>query len=122
MSLPVMEADVTAGFHTVCELDEIWEGEVAEFEVAGHDVLIVHRLGGEVVALQALCPHQDISLAEGGFENGVITCRAHLWQFDSRTGAGLNPTDCHLVRYPVRVEDGKVQVSVDGITPFRVGA
>ncbi|MCF4167018.1 Rieske 2Fe-2S domain-containing protein [Zavarzinia compransoris] len=117
-----MTVAVATEFHMVCDLDEVWEGEVAEFEVAGHDVLIVHRAGGEVVALQALCPHQDISLAEGGFENGVLTCRAHLWQFDSATGAGLNPTDCRLARYPLRVVDGKVQISVEGVVPFRVGA
>jgi toluene monooxygenase system ferredoxin subunit len=108
-------------YHAVCELEELWEGEVAEFEVAGHDVLIVHRIGGELAAFQALCPHQDISLAEGGFENGIITCRAHLWQFDSRTGEGVNPSDCRLARYPVSVNDGKVLVSVEGVVPFRVG-
>ncbi|PWR17872.1 2Fe-2S ferredoxin [Zavarzinia compransoris] len=109
-------------YHPVCDLDDIWEGEAVEFEVAGHDILVVHHIGGEVAALQALCPHQDISLAEGSFENGVLTCRAHLWQFDSRSGDGLNPSDCRLARYPVRVRDGKVLVSVDGIAPFRVGA
>lgn len=117
-----MMVDSVRTYRTVCDLDDIWEGEVVEFEVDGHDVLIVHQIGGDVVALQALCPHQDISLAEGSFENGVLTCRAHLWQFDSRSGAGLNPDDCRLAIYPVRVEAGKVMVSVEGITPFRVGA
>ncbi|PWR19239.1 Rieske 2Fe-2S domain-containing protein [Zavarzinia aquatilis] len=117
-----MTVDIAGTYRTVCDLDEIWEGEVVEFEVDGHDILIVHQIGGEVMALQALCPHQDISLAEGSFENGVLTCRAHLWQFDSRSGAGLNPDDCRLALYPVRVEAGKVLVSVEGVTPFRVGA
>ncbi|RJF88844.1 2Fe-2S ferredoxin [Oleomonas cavernae] len=109
-------------FHAVCDLDDVWEGEVTELEVEGHEILIVHQLGGEVIAFQALCPHQDIPLSEGTFEKGVLTCRAHLWQFDSRSGAGINPSDCHLARYPVKVEDNKVLVSVDGIVPVRVGS
>jgi toluene monooxygenase system ferredoxin subunit len=109
-------------FHSVCDIDDVWEGEVAEHEVAGHEILIVHHIGGEVTALQALCPHQNISLAEGSFEKGLLICRAHLWQFDGKSGAGVNPSDCRLARYPLKVEDNKVMVSVDGVVPFRVGS
>ena len=109
-------------FHPVCDVDDLWEGEVAEHEVAGHEILVVHQIGGGVTAFQALCPHQDISLVEGTFDKGVITCRAHLWQFDAKTGAGVNPSDCQLARYPVKVEGDKVHISVDGIVPFRVGS
>lgn len=108
-------------FHPVCDCDELWEGELAEFTVAGHAILLIRQIGGAFVAFQALCPHQDIPLAEGMLDDGVITCRAHLWQFDGKTGAGVNPEDCKLARYPVKVEHDKVHVSVDGVVPVRVG-
>lgn len=108
-------------FHPVCDADALWENELAEFNVDGHEIILVRRIGGDYVAFQALCPHQDIPLVEGAFEDGVITCRAHLWQFDGSTGAGVNPADCRLAQYPVKIEGEKVCVSVEGVVPVRVG-
>jgi toluene monooxygenase system ferredoxin subunit len=40
-----------------------------------------------------------------------LTCGAHEWQFDARTGRGVNPASACLHRYPVRL-DGE-QIFVD---------
>ncbi len=77
------------------------------FDVGGIDVLVI-KDNGAVHAYQARCPHQDIPLIEGRLEKGVLTCRAHLWQFAAATGRGLNPSNCRLERYPVRISDGRV--------------
>ena len=104
-------------FKKICSLDDVWEGEMASFELDGHDVLIIHLDGGKVQAWQAVCPHQDIPLEEGTLEFGVLTCRAHLWQFDVATGCSINPTGCELAGYPVRVEGDDILVDVEGVAP-----
>ncbi len=105
-------------YQTVCSLDDIWEGEMELFTVAGTDVLIVHAPGGEVRAFHPRCPHQDQSLAEGDLDGCVLTCLAHMWEFDVLTGKGVNPTGVALTSYPVKVEDGEVKVV---LTPAGVG-
>ena len=105
-------------FRKACTRDDLWEGEMVEVDVGEHAVLLVCADGGEVRAFQATCPHQDIPLAEGKFDGRVLTCRAHQWTFDAGTGRGINPGDCRLAEYPVRMDGDDVLVEVDGVTPL----
>lgn len=109
-------------FHRVCSLDDLWEGETAGYSVGGHEILLVALPGGVIQAFQGLCPHQDIALAEGALEPGLIVYRAHLWQFDAATGDGVNPRECNLARYPVRIGGEDILVGDEGVEPVRVGA
>lgn len=105
-------------FTKVCTVDDLWEGEMESFKVNGHDIVLVCAEGGEFKAFQGICPHQDIPLAEGKFDGDKIICRAHLWQFDARSGKGINPDDCALAEYPVSVRDDAVLVDTEGVTPL----
>jgi|TARA_B100001540_G_scaffold298984_1_gene302995 toluene monooxygenase system ferredoxin subunit len=98
-------------FQKVCEVDDVWEGEMELFDVNGNEVLIVHSPGMEIRAFSPICPHQEFSLFDGELENCVLTCSAHLWQFDVRTGEGVNPTGTSLTSYPMRVEDNAIWVA-----------
>jgi toluene monooxygenase system ferredoxin subunit len=104
-------------YHRVCAVDELWEGEMAEFEVGGIPVLLVHTAGGHFRALQASCPHQRVPLVEGELQGHVLSCRAHQWEIDARTGRGINPHHAHVALYPIKVEEGQVFVSVIGVAP-----
>jgi toluene monooxygenase system ferredoxin subunit len=107
-------------FEKVCSLDDVWEGDMDSFETAdGCEVLIVCLDGGKVKAFQGICPHQQQALVDGTFENGILTCKAHLWQFDCNTGKGVNPDDCHIAEYPVKVIGEEVHVDVFGVEPFK---
>ena len=97
-----------------CRADELWDGEMESVSVGGKDVLLVKH-GGEFVAFQGNCPHQSIPLVEGVLEDGVLSCRAHLWQFDVTTGRGINPGNCKLRRYPIRIVDQVVQIGTKAI-------
>ncbi|MDE2372001.1 MAG: Rieske 2Fe-2S domain-containing protein [Burkholderiales bacterium] len=105
-------------YRKVGSLDELWEGEMAEVEVDDHVIVLVCSEGGEVRAFQGICPHQDIPLAEGKFDGKVLMCRAHQWTFDARTGAGINPGDCRLAEYPVKVEGDDILVAIEGVSPL----
>ena len=86
------------------------------FEVDGTPVLLLYPTNGEVTAVQAICPHQNIPLVEGDFDGEkVLTCSAHLWQFDVVACVGINPRHSELARYPVKIEDDTVYVDITGI-------
>ncbi len=104
-------------FERVTTLDDLWEGDMESFTVGGKEILLVHLDGGEVIATQAICPHQQIELVEGELAGATLTCRAHLWQFDLRTCKGINPTHAEIASFPVRVEGEDIYVDPEGDTP-----
>ena len=93
-------------------LDDVWEDDMVGVEVEGTKVLIVN-IGGDLQAYTNVCPHQASALDEGDFDGETITCARHLWEFDARTGRGVNPADATLRRYPCMVnDDGMICVDV----------
>jgi len=108
------EATVQIDWVRAATLDDLWEGEILDVEVEGDSVLLVHHLGGEIKAFQAICPHQEILLADGGWneETGVLTCGGHNWEFDMKKGVGINPSGCRLFEYEVRVEGDDILVGI----------
>ena len=105
-------------FKKICTLDDVWEGDMASFDIDGHEVLIVWPTDGEIRAYQGSCPHQDISLSEGKLVGKVIMCRAHQWTFDSASGQGINPGDCKLAQYPIEIRGDDIYVNTEGVTPM----
>lgn len=109
----------------VCDIDELWDGEMACFRAGDAAVLLV-KLDGGFHAYQARCPHQGVALAEGELENGRLTCRAHRWQFDAATGQGVNPRGAQLNRFPVHVVGRAVLIETElaaaGFAPEPWGA
>jgi toluene monooxygenase system ferredoxin subunit len=91
-------------YQKICSRDDLWEGEMQVFEAGGKEILLVSLEGGAVRAFDPICPHQEQALIEGVFDDGIITCPAHLWQFDADTGLSVNPEGCEMHSYPVRVE------------------
>ncbi len=103
----VTEAD---GFVEVAAEDELWDGEMESYDVDDTEILLV-RVDGEYRAYDGICPHQSSSLVEGRLEGSTLTCSAHEWVFDARTGEGINPRTACLRRREVRIADGSVLVS-----------
>ena len=105
-------------FTSICDAGAVKEGGMGFFVAGKKSVLLVWPEGGEIHAFQGICPHQDIPLSEGKFDGRVVMCRAHQWTFDAKTGAGVNPSDCRLAEYPVKVEGDNVLIEVEGVTPL----
>jgi nitrite reductase/ring-hydroxylating ferredoxin subunit len=96
-------------FAAIAAEDDLWDGEMESCQLGSREVLLV-RLDGEYRAYDGACPHQSTSLALGVLEGSVLTCSAHEWEFDLRTGQGINPRTACLRPWDVRVEDGRVLV------------
>ena len=101
-------------WHRVVDLAEFWEGELYDTQLGDDHVLLVHLPGPEVKAFQGLCPHQEVLLVDGEWNEdaGTLMCGGHRWEFDMRSGQGINPAGCRLYEFPVRIEDDAVMVGV----------
>lgn len=103
-------------FEAIIADAELWDGDMTSRRVDGHDLLLV-RHNGVVYAYENRCAHLGVALSEGRLDGHVLTCRAHHWQYDVRSGAGVNPTTACLRHFPVKIEDGKVFVDVQAPRP-----
>jgi toluene monooxygenase system ferredoxin subunit len=93
----------------VKDLDELWIGEMQATRVDGRPVLLVN-VGGEIRAFEDRCAHKGLPLSEGRLLDGVLTCKAHDWQYDAATGRCLNPCGFALRAIPVEVRDGAIWI------------
>jgi toluene monooxygenase system ferredoxin subunit len=114
MSEVKVAVDAEIKWVEVPEAQDIWEGDILDAEVDGEQVIIVHHLDGSYDAFQGLCPHQEVLLADGKWDENtcVLACPGHLWEFDMKAGEGINPTGSTLYRYPVKENDGVVCVGI----------
>lgn len=77
--------------------------------------IAVFDLGGELVAVDNLCPHQRFPLLhEGEVTDGVVACPMHGWEFDLRSGACVLGGNARLRTWRVAVIDGMVCVEERG--------
>jgi 3-phenylpropionate/trans-cinnamate dioxygenase ferredoxin subunit len=99
-------------FVKVCPLAEVPADGAIAVEIGGTPVAIV-RAGDDVFAVNDICSHAEVSLAEGEVYNGTIECWLHGSCFDLRTGKPTNPPATQPVAtYRVKVEDGDVYVAL----------
>lgn len=101
-------------YRRVADAASLWPGEMKGLLVETTKVLLVN-VGGDVRAYEDSCPHRGVALSCGILEaSGTLTCAMHLWQYDARTGKGLNPRGVALRRLPMKLEDGGIWVEVEG--------
>lgn len=91
----------------VCTIADIAPGELRAFKVHGVTwPVIVTELAGELIACPGVCPHEDVSLADGDLEGTQLRCPGHGYLFDLHTGRCTHDPGLHLRRYPItRVGD-----------------
>jgi nitrite reductase/ring-hydroxylating ferredoxin subunit len=99
--------------HRVASLSDLADESAVRVEVAGTPVCLA-RSQGRVFAVNDVCSHADVSLAEGDVEDGTVECWLHGSRFDLRTGAptGL-PATKPVATYPVTVEGDDVLVEME---------
>jgi 3-phenylpropionate/trans-cinnamate dioxygenase ferredoxin component len=99
---------------SVCPLAELPPGarRIVEWE----DLEIgVFNCGGELLAIEDRCSHDNGPLAEGEFDEATCTveCPRHGSLFDLRTGAPRSlPAYVPVDTFPVLVEDDTVKLEV----------
>jgi len=98
-------------FARVATLSDFWDGEKRCLTVDGYRVLLV-KLDGRVYAYENRCAHRGLPLGSGRLDGSVLTCPVHEWQYDVRSGYGVNPDGARLRAFPLRIEGDAVFVDV----------
>lgn len=105
-------------FFPACPASDVPTGRTKKVRVEGF-ALCLTAVDGRVHACADACPHERVSLGDGGRMDGAeIVCGAHHWRFDVRTGQCSTDAGTTLRRFPVGRKDGWIYVGFwDGDGP-----
>ena len=97
----------------VAKVGELAPGDHRVVDVDGAAV-VVFNLGGQYYAIEDVCTHDGGQLTGGTVEGDEIVCPRHGARFSIRTGDALSaPAYEPVAKFPVRVENGVIQVRDD---------
>lgn len=98
---------------TVAKVGELAPGEFRTVDVDGANVA-VFNVDGQYYAIEDVCTHDGGQLTGGVVEGDEIVCPRHGARFCIRTGRALSaPAYEPAASFPVRVENGEIQVRDD---------
>jgi len=83
---------------------------------AGVAVAVFRNSQDEVFALLDRCPHKGGPLSEGIVHGRHVTCPLHNWVIGLADGEAAGADKGCVRRYPVRLEGGRVLLSVGSIS------
>lgn len=100
-------------WHDVAAQADLFEDAGIAVTVNGTE-LALFSVGGQVYAIDNACSHGPARLCEGWVVGEEIECPLHQGRFSLRTGEATFGPACESVRvWPVRIESGRVRVSLD---------
>ena len=80
---------------------DVPDGAAALVKVDDDLTIAVYRVGDSYYAIDDRCPHKGVSLAKGTFEDAVVTCPAHHFTVDVRTGRSPRNPLMRVRAFPV---------------------
>jgi 3-phenylpropionate/trans-cinnamate dioxygenase ferredoxin subunit len=102
-----------SGWIAVAKEGELPPGEWRAVDAEGARI-VVFNLAGEYYALEDVCTHDGGQLTGGTVAGEEIVCPRHGARFSIKTGAALSaPAYEPTATFPVRVENGEIQVRDD---------
>lgn len=99
----------------VCPLSDLPEGARVTLEHDDVEIVVVN-VGGEILAMEDRCSHDDGDLSEGELDPArcTIECPRHGALFDLRTGRPLTlPAYQPVDTFPVTVDGDTIKLEVD---------
>ncbi|MEX0756016.1 MAG: Rieske 2Fe-2S domain-containing protein [Actinomycetota bacterium] len=105
-------------FVRVGALAEIPDGELRAYELPFGRVAVAH-LGHRLYAVGDTCTHAGCPVSEGSLSDteSAVVCSCHRSVFDLATGEPIDgPATDPLAIYPVRTDDGWVEVATEAGT------
>lgn len=102
-------------YRNVARLEDVPDGRGLRVRVDDIEIGLF-RVDGEIHALENACPHAGDPLSAGSLDGAILTCAAHGWRFDVRTGfRPRDPDGFPIPRFAVRVRSGDVEVDLEEV-------
>jgi nitrite reductase (NADH) small subunit len=96
----------------IANKNEIREGKGKEVHINGQRIALFLS-NNKYYAIEALCRHQDGSLAPGKIEGEVVECPLHFWHYNIRTGELLDYMEgVKLNTFDVEVRKNEIYLDV----------
>jgi nitrite reductase (NADH) small subunit len=104
---------VLAEWVRLCGVGEIpAEGQVKETAANGIAICLAN-IGGELSALDNVCPHRQGPLGQGWIEGESVVCPWHSWTFNTKTGEAEYPVHERVAVFRVKTEGEDVLVKLE---------
>jgi nitrite reductase (NADH) small subunit len=97
---------------TVAKLDDIPRLGSRVVATEAGEVALFRTHDDQVFALRDRCPHKGGPLSQGIVYGHAVACPLHNWSIDLESGQAAPPDVGCARRYPARVEDGVVAISL----------
>jgi nitrite reductase/ring-hydroxylating ferredoxin subunit len=101
----------------VLDAEDLEQATPTAIELQGREICVV-RLQQDIHAFDDACPHRQWPLHLGHLKDGILTCRAHTWEWDVRTGElqRMRAPEC-LTMHEARERDGAIEIRLDQEVP-----
>ena len=97
----------------ICALEDIPQLGSRDVQRGGQSDIAIFRTSEDTVfALEDRCPHKGGALSQGIVCGNKVACPLHDWKISLDTGMAVAPDEGCAARFPVRVESGKVFLSL----------
>ena len=108
------KADEDGFFRLDVPAGAITPNSLYKVKVNGQTVLLT-RVGDQLCAFSAICPHAAADLANGRLIRGQIKCPEHGYTFDIRSGRITWPPDegCRLTRFTVQEANNQIKIKLN---------
>lgn len=93
------------------KLSSLPPGEAMQAEIAGKQYAICN-VGGELHALDGICPHLGGPIGDGALHDHIVVCPWHAWEYDCRSGENTWDPDTKLQKFAVRTEGDDILIDV----------
>jgi nitrite reductase (NADH) small subunit len=103
---------MTSNWLEIGTLDEIPRQGARVVRRADGDIAVFRTLDDELFALRDQCPHKGGQLSQGIVYGKRVACPLHDWKIHLDTGVAVAPDEGCAARFPVKIEGGKVFLSL----------
>jgi nitrite reductase (NADH) small subunit len=94
-------------------LDDIPRQGARVIETAFGNIAVFRTQADEVFALRDRCPHKGGPLSQGIVHGRRVACPLHNWLIELDSGEAVAPDVGCAQRFPVRIDHGKIYLSLE---------
>lgn len=76
-------------------------------------IAVFRTVDDHFFAIEDRCPHKAGPLSQGIVHGAAVTCPLHNWVISLKTGEALGADEGSVRRFALKVEDGKLYLSLE---------